>query len=490
MKRLLTALVAVASAFGITAFAHEGTRDSNEIRAMREELQALKAAYELRIGALEAQLHLLRRASGAAPTSAVPPTSAGKDSAAPAVAEAVATPFGQLPNKGSTQADNLASRPLATNSPGTRRPGSADNAFNPQISLILSGAYGRSSRQPDDYRISGVPLPAGLEAGPGFRGFSLGETELGLVGNIDPWSRGVVHFAVETDNSIGVEEAYFQTTRLGNGMGLKAGRFYSGVGYLNQQHRHYWDFIDAPLAYQALLGGQLGDDGLQLRWLAPAELMVEIGAELGRGRAFPGSELSRNAAGMGALYAHLGGDLGESHSWRAGLSFLRARADDQSFELDAAADASARFTGSTRLLIADFVWKWMPNGDSRRTSFKLQGEYIHARRDGDLAFNEAAGTVSASQSGWYLQALYQFMPRWRAGVRADQIDPGVWGALLTPQDGSYRPRRASAILEFSPSEFSRFRLQFAQDRPRHDLVDNQLQLQYQMLLGSHPAHPY
>ena len=48
-----------------------------------------------------------------------------------------------------------------------------------------------------------------------------------------------------------------QTTALGNGFTLKAGRFFSSIGYLNPQHAHAWDFVDAPLAYQALLGGQL-----------------------------------------------------------------------------------------------------------------------------------------------------------------------------------------------------------------------------------------
>ena len=51
-----------------------------------------------------------------------------------------------------------------------------------------------------------------------------------------------------------------QTTALGNGLSVKAGRFLSGVGYLNAQHAHTWDFVDAPLAYQALLGTQLGGD--------------------------------------------------------------------------------------------------------------------------------------------------------------------------------------------------------------------------------------
>ena len=121
-----------------------------------------------------------------------------------------------------------------------------------------------------------------------------------------------------------------QTTALGHGLSLKAGRFFSGVGYLNAQHAHTWDFVDNPLAYQAFLGTQLGDDGLQLRWLAPTEQFIELGLELGRGRGFPGGDNPRNGAGLVALTAHAGGDLGESQSWRAGLSALHTQAEAQS----------------------------------------------------------------------------------------------------------------------------------------------------------------
>jgi hypothetical protein len=46
------------------------------------------------------------------------------------------------------------------------------------------------------------------------------------------------------------------------------------------------------------------------------------------------------------------------------------------------------------------------------------------------------------------------------------------------------------MVDFSPSEFSRFRLQFAQDRARMGLIDNQWFLQYQVSLGAHGAHSY
>jgi hypothetical protein len=225
-----------------------------------------------------------------------------------------------------------------------------------------------------------------------------------------------------------------------------------------------------------------------------------VRAELGRGRSFPGSDTSRNAAGAFALSAHAGDDIGTSHSWRAGLSLLRTRADDQELAgTDAAGnDVVNAFSGRTRVWIADAVWRWAPEGNATRTNFKVQGEYLHSTRDGSLVFDTAGaaspGGLRAVQSGWYLQGVYQFMPRWRVGLRTERLRPGTpdFGAntgLVGLDSG--RPRKHTLMLEHDPSEFSRVRLQLAQDRARPaGASDLQWLLQYQMSLGAHGAHGF
>ena len=151
------------------------------------------------------------------------------------------------------------------------------------------------------------------------------------------------------------------------------------------------------------------------------------------------------------------------------------------------------FSGSTRVWVADAIWKWAPNGNATRTSFKLQGEYLHSTRSGSLTHDESPGAYRAVQSGWYLQGIYQFMPRWRIGARTERLDAGtpdygVNAASFTTS--GYRPSRNTLMLDFSASEFSRVRLQIAQDRARQGAVDNQLFIQYQMSLGAHGAHSY
>ncbi len=114
------------------------------------------------------------------------------------------------------------------------------------------------------------------------------------------------------------------------------------------------------------------------------------------------------------------------------MSVLNAKATDQSL---VAIDAARRrrstdaFTGSTRVWIADAVWKWAPNGNATRTNFKLQGEYLRSTRSGSLVYDvgdaDSAGNYRAVQSGWYVQGVYQFMPHWRVGLRTERLDPGT-----------------------------------------------------------------
>ncbi|WP_298233309.1 hypothetical protein [uncultured Azohydromonas sp.] len=463
-KSLLPAALAVALAGPAVA----QTSSSNpELQALRDEIQALRSAYEARLQALEQRLKAAEGAAPAAPAPAVAGAPAAGASPAPSGATAVAAPAGRAAAPG-------------------------NNAFNPAISLILSGQYTRTSRDPESYRISGFGLAPDAEVGPGQRGLGLGESELRFSASIDPWLRGAASFALHPDDEFSVEEAFIETTSLGRGFTLRAGRFLSSIGYLNPRHAHTWDFVDNPLAYQALLGTQYGDEGLQLRWIAPTDQLIELSAEVGRGRGFPGGEGGGNGAGMRSFSLHTGGDVGGSHSWRAGVSVLQARANGQELIGLAADDAPTFFTGRTRVWIADAVWKWAPDGNATHTHFTLQGEYLQARRSGALVLEDGmGGEFRSTQSGWYVQGLYQFMQRWRVGLRTERLDAG------SPDDASglvagsgFKPKKHTLMLDYSPSEFSRVRLQFAQDRAREGGSDRQLFLQYQMSLGAHGAHGF
>jgi hypothetical protein len=427
---------------------------ADEVSSLRAELQALKNDYNARVDALEARIQQLEGSQAQVAAVDTPPLS-------PATA--------------------------------TAAPESGASAFNPSISLILGGTYTSTSRNPEDWNIAGF-APNGGEIGPGERSFNLGESEITLSASIDPYFAGQLTAAITGEDEIEVEEAFVRTTALPEGFTGKVGRFFSGFGYLNEVHSHAWDFVDQPLVYQALFGGQSRQNGVQLKWLAPTDLFVEFGAEAGNGDSYPTTRRASNGLNGTTLFAHVGGDVGDNTSWRTGVAWIDGKAEDREGGI---ADGDGvplfeRFTGDTRTWVVDGVLKWAP---SPRRQLKVQGEYMRRKESGDIA--DADGVLLAddyrsTQSGWYLQSVYQFAPRWRMGARYDSLDSGTPRYTLSP-DGllSSNPDRLSLMLDWNPSEFSRLRAQYDWDNARDDSDrDRVLRLQYIYGLGAHGAHKY
>lgn len=448
---------------------------ASEVDDLRAQLEALKTESEAKIQALEQRLAQLEAQSSAAQ---------GAVAAAPAAAEATPASGGMSSGGGV---------------------GNSATAFNPAISLILGGHYTQTSVDPSTYAIAGF-IPAGEDVGPGDRSFNLDESELTLSANVDPYFYGNFTAAVEGDNTISVEEAFFKTIALPAGLQLKGGRFFSGLGYLNEIHSHAWDFADQPLVYQAMFNSQYVENGLQLKWLAPTDMFMEFGAETGNGQNFPGTRLTGNGFNGVTLMFHLGDDIGDSTSWRAGLSWLSLQAEERVFTDVTAAgdDVTDAFSGDSKTWIADATLKWSPHGNSSRQSLKLQGEYMQRTEDGTLAYDTTGqvqtGPYHSHQSGWYLQGVYQFLPRWRLGVRYDALDSGsmdiglVTAGVLPASDfqtlAPATPERLSTMIDWNPSEFSRLRLQYMWDHARAYTHDNQLVLQYLFSIGAHGAHKF
>jgi hypothetical protein len=432
---------------------------ADDAAALRAELQALKSDYNSRVDALEARIRQLETANAAAADAAMA----------------------------------VAAAPPPAPEPAPTAPGGNATAFNPAISLILGGSFTGTSRDPADWHIAGFP-PASEETGPGERSFNLGESELTFAASIDPYFSGVLTAAITGDNDIEVEEAYFRTTSLHNGLTIKGGRFFSGFGYLNEVHAHAWDFVDPPLVYQAMFGGQYQQNGLQVKWLAPTDIFLEFGAEAGNGDSYPATRLERNGFNGATLFAHAGGDIGDYTSWRVGGSWLTQRAESREGGIEDAAGLPLfeQFTGDSDTWVVDGVLKWAP---TPRRQLKVQGEYMHRHESGEIA--DSVGTVLASDyrstsSGWYLQSVYQFAPRWRVGARYDSLEADAPSYAFAPLDLlDASPDRVSLMLDWNPSEFSRLRAQYDWDDARDDNERDRIwRLQYIYGIGAHGAHKY
>jgi hypothetical protein len=441
------------------------------------------AALEAKVQALESELQAMKSAPPASVAAQpVPATPAASSDTTQSEIDALAASPSDTATAGSDTAQVAA--PAAASSAGSNA-----NAFNPAISIILNGSYSHHSLDPTAYARAGFPVVG--EGGPSANGFSLGESELSLASNIDDKFYGQLTLTAESEDGqdhIGVEEAFVDTTSLPDNFSVRVGRFYSNIGYLNSHHAHTDNFFDRPLAYQAFLGNQYGDDGVQVRWVAPTSMFLELGGEAFRGENFPSGGAQHGGIGTRTLFAHVGGDVGIENSWLAGVSVLKTQA----------LDAEDGFSGDTTLYIADGTWKWAPNGNTKDGGVTLRGEYFVDQRDGQVELqNPLGGGVqlplvvpwNGTRRGAYLEGVYRLNRTWDVGYRYDRLWSGSNNPFVASSDG-FDPYRHTAELTWRNSEFSLVRLQVSHDKPNPFDSDNAVTVQYQTSLGAHGAHKF
>ena len=377
----------------------------------------------------------------------------------------------------------------------------SNNSFNPAISVILDGVYASYKNNPEGYALSGYAL--GGEAGLASEGFSLGHSEITLSNNIDDKFFAQLTLAIaEHDGSteVELEEAFFETLALGSGLSVRGGRFYSGIGYLNQQHEHAWDFQDAPLIYRGLFGNQYFDDGLRLSYIVPADLFIELGGEVFAGGKYPAGG-QHSGVGSWTAFVNLGGDIGVSHSWQTGISYWSADEIERQYggHIHGGVGEVPLFAGDSNIVGLNAVYKWAPNGNYREQNIKLQFEYFDRDEEGDLTLLNSSpletSTLNSQQDGWYAQAIWQFVRTWNVGVRYDKADSDNTGSDEAVLDEAglvshgHTAKRTSLMAQWVPSEYSRIRLQYNRD-DSYQVTDDQVFLQYTFSMGAHGAHKY
>ena len=462
-----------------------------EMEQMRQQyddqLKRIQQQYETRLQQMEKRVEAAEKQAARASAKAVTAqqTAASAQLQAASAKQSVET---------AQQTPAAAPEAVAPPAPAPEGAAASAAAFNPAIGAVINGTAMAANHNPDNWRVPGVPL--GSDAKPPPRGLGLGESEINLQANADQVVFANLTLAFERDNTVGVEEGFIQPTALPYGFTVKAGRFFSGIGYLNEQHSHVWDFVDQPLPYMAFLNTQYDDEGAQVRWLAPTNMFLEFGGELLRGDAFPAGGTNNQNAGLGAwsAFVHAGDDIGDSASYSVGLSQLWTAAKNRT-STDATGGTDS-FSGTDHTYILDGVYKWAPNGNFAQTYVKLQSELFLRQEQGRFvpAGGPSAGLhfSSGPQTGFYVQGVYQFIPQWRVGLRYDQVHAPFLGSAFagtTLDNLGATSRRYSAMLDYSPSEFSRFRVQYNMDYARPQ-SDNEFILQYIVSIGAHGAHQY
>ncbi|MGV3493255.1 MAG: hypothetical protein ACO1OY_05245 [Ramlibacter sp.] len=329
-------------------------------------------------------------------------------------------------------------------------------------------------------------------------GLGLGHSDLSASGPLGPLFQAQLTASLHSDEDRiegGFEEAWLQTTRLPAGLQVRAGRFSSQVGYLNEQHPHADDFLERPLLYRAFLGGHYFDEGVRLNWTAPTDLYLRLGAELFRGKRLVQEAAVPGRRGVAVLSAKAGGDWGESQSWQAGLSYLHNRREaaveehedegggEEAHEEEAHAHAHGAAFAGKRMWLGEFAWKWAPQGNNAQQQVRVA--YEIARVSGINRFAASSDAHLAQ----YLSVAWRFAPTWEVGARHDLL------RARRPHEDHFddaRLRETALMLAWKPSHAQTLRVQFTHQRngAGFDEAARAVQLQYILNFGSHAAHTF
>lgn len=391
---------------------------------------------------------------------------------------------------------------------------SSGQAFNPAISVIPDIAYYADDVDGEAFEIvegadgfGGGHEHEGPSGGHGHgmldRGFNLREMEIAFSGAVDPYFDVWATVALGPDE-IEAEEVYVQTRKFVPGLQLRVGRFFSGVGHINKQHPHQWDFLDQALPLQALFGGTLAETGLQVTWLPDVLVYTLLGFEALQGEnerlshqageEHPGLFEETPGPRLFTGFLKVSPDVGYSHALQGGVSFGRSRSHQEVAEgIEDAVDEGVE--GTTWFVGTDWVWRYDSARPLGRGDLTVQGEYVYRKKDlSPIATDTAAvgrSRVSA-QDGLYAQVVYGIASRWTLAGRFDAIglvNRLEVGAVASEYGASHR---YSAAVAFNPTEFSRLRVQYNAGRFQHEgkAVFHQVFVQFQMSLGVHGAHRF
>jgi hypothetical protein len=380
---------------------------------------------------------------------------------------------------------------------------SAGTAFNPAITVIPDGLYYYDNARGDAASaiagVNGFAAPGStVEPETAPRGFSLREVELAFSGAVDPyfdvWATfGIGHGAIEP------EEVYVQTRRFLPGTQVRFGRFLSGIGYFNRQHRHQWDFVDAPLPYEALFGSNLGEVGVQATWLPPIRVYTQFGFEALQGEnglfanqlADQDGDVLEETPGPRVFtgFVKVSPELGYSNTLQGGVSAGRSRSHQE-------ADLTGNvYDGPVWFLGTDWIWRYDSPSPYGKGDLTVQGEYIYRSKALDLVNLPDPADVQQSasqQDGLYAQAVYGVGPRWTVAGRVDAAGLHNHTETLSDVTDTDAATRYSTNVTFNPTEFSRLRVQYNYARvPSGSRTRfHQVYVQFQMSLGVHGAHVF
>jgi hypothetical protein len=378
------------------------------------------------------------------------------------------------------------------------------------LGTVAINAHAQATPSADRWQagvvLDGASTSRGLELGARDKGLGLGHSDLLVRGAFNEHFSGEAILGFHTEDKKlekHIENAWVQTRALPYGLQVRAGRFASQIGYLNELHPHTDDFTERPLLYRGFLGGHWYDDGLRVNWTAPTPFYLRFGAETFTGKKLVPEATADSKSRVTTLNMKMGNDISKSSSWQWGLSHVNNQREAvvEAHDHDASAEGhshshAARFSGK-RMWVSDLVWKWAPDGNNRNQQLRVNWEYAQVSRiNGSTDSSLRHGASS-------LGAVWKFNPAWEVGVRTDWLrvnKPEVHDPTEGPEFFKGRLKENAIMVAYKPTHMQTLRLQLTQQRATGANEEGEaifanparrsIQLQYVIGFGAHGAHSY
>ncbi|MFQ5709890.1 MAG: hypothetical protein ACE5HO_20740 [bacterium] len=453
IKSFLWSVLSVLFLLGLqhNLFGQEQSQDKDEFQRLKEQVAELEAT----VATLKKQLVLKDHADG-------------QDSASTEESELEkqlaqelgAEPSQSAPNTQAQTPQQTGGRPLPTYS--ARK--SLFQSMNPNISVIGTILGTATSLEPVERNVN----------------LLFQEAEFSFQAAVDPYAKAdlfisfgkdfeeplvPVPVAAEGDGGLSseIEEGFVTLLSLPFSTQLKAGKFRSKFGKINETHPHAYNFINLPIVFTNFFGPEgLNDEGVSISWLTPnSAFFQELTVQVTSG------PLDNNSFGRATdnhlLYlVHFKNlfDLNDNTTMELGLTGLTGPHNSEG--------------QVTKIFGADLTFKWKPLRFNRYKSFEWMSEFLVSKRNGDQK--------DVTSFGLYSFFRYQLAKRWFAAAMYDYSE--------FPEFSNFHHQAFSGILQYFTTEFQKFELQYRINEGDFFDTFSDFRIRAVFVIGAHGAHQY
>lgn len=299
--------------------------------------------------------------------------------------------------------------------------------------------------------------------------------ELAFFGPLDPTFDAYVNFAAHNEDgefTAEVHEAYLGSSKLIPSSRFKVGKFFLGVGRLNQFHQHDWVFTSAPKVQKEFFGDEgIADSGAEFSTLLPTEQFWDVTVGITNGYTYGHSHDAGAKPHVPTHYLHIVNfiDFEDSGALQWGLNYL-GRTDAEATQ--------------TQLYGLDFTFK---RSAGKITEFLMQSEAWYRNQ-------KVVGANNKEEAGAYLFPQFSVTEKVFLGLRIDLFTE--LSRKFQTEDSLQRNLNYGFVpaLTYRHSEFTLFRVSYGYGVQTYQGESDQLQqkIEFQLvsILGAHPAHSF